>query len=297
MKRIDDLNRTERFFTSTLLGYLLIHNNLEGVKEFLNWLEREKQIVFNDINNLSGKRAFKLPLSKPDQIEVNTELNFKRDLKFLKNQSIEKKDYDDIEKQNVPDLIIIYGNYLIVIEAKFFDKTKKSKFESQLVRQKTEIDLVINYLKPKIKYWCHIFLGPISLNLKNCDLELTWKEIEDFSRKLLGDDHYVTERIISANKKYSDLYKIKTNSSNYIEKCSFPEINAICKEQGTNIVVGFYGGINKFQSTNLKDLKKRKYKYDYLTRLKGKKDNHNWFRGDDFLKLVEMKNFQTKNSK
>ncbi len=42
MKRLDDINRTERYFTSTLLGGLLLHNKLDGTRKFLNWLGIKK---------------------------------------------------------------------------------------------------------------------------------------------------------------------------------------------------------------------------------------------------------------
>ena len=44
MKRIDDLNRTERYFTSTLLPALLFTDNLNGVIKFLNWLTETKKL-------------------------------------------------------------------------------------------------------------------------------------------------------------------------------------------------------------------------------------------------------------
>ena len=70
--RIDDLCRSERYFTAALLGGLLYANNDEGVCRFLEWL------------GTKGIQADGKPLiqDRPAWLEVVMELNFKRDLKF-----------------------------------------------------------------------------------------------------------------------------------------------------------------------------------------------------------------------
>jgi hypothetical protein len=306
MKRLDDLNRTERYFTSTLFGGLLIHNDLLGVKKFLTWLIKEKEVFLHKVGDLNDKTLFILPVIVPEHIEVNTEFNTKRDLKYYNKPLADLDVLNFSERQNVPDVIIIYGEVLIVIEGKFFVSGQSaSVIDQQLRMQKEEITLMIDYLKPQIKYWLHIFLGPNYINLSNCDLQLTWKEIEVFSKELLGDNHYITERLHYANVRYfeknnnsvskSTNLNTPTKSRNYADTADFDEIKTLCRTHRENILVGFTGGKSGLHVTQMKELERRKFKYDFKNKLQGKKSMSNWINGLAFHDIITQK--QTSNGK
>ena len=290
MGRLDDLNRTERYFTSTLLGGLLLHNKLEGTREFLNWLGRNKALRLIPTgghgDNISWQESYILP----EHIEVTTELNIKREIGHY-GETLEGLDLADLsQKQNVPDVVIVYGEVLIVIEGKFFVKGQGSAMiDSQLNLQKEEMTIMVDYLNPEIRYTCHIFLGPDdSLDLSNCDLSITWKDIEEFSTKLLGNKHYITERLRNANKRYAKYNTPSTGDRlNYNAKCSFMQIIELCREEGDNIRVGFHGGERVLIQTGYQSLLNRKFKWDYTENSIGKKNLKNWLPGNLFLLRIE----------
>ncbi len=287
MKRLDDLNRTERYFTSTLFGGLMFHNNLEGVRKFLNWLIEKKGVLLNAVNGSKIKIPLKLPQIDPDHIEVITEFNIKRDLKYYNNSFTELDTNDFTNKQNVPDIILIYGDVLIVIEGKFFVSGQSpSIIDQQLLKQKEEIQLMIEYLKPEINYWSHIYLGPDNkIRLSNCDLQLTWYDIEKFSEDLLIPNHYITTRLSNANKRYSEMNNTTLDNKIYSGKCSFTEVIKLCEDEGDKIIVGFTGGINELNNSDYSNLVCRDFKWDYHNNMGGKTKS-NWLNGVLFLKIV-----------
>ena len=286
MKRLDDLNRTERYFTSTLFGGLLIHNDLLGVRKFLTWLINEKEVFLHVVGDPNAKPRFVLPVAVPEHIEVNTEFNTKRDLKYYNKPSTDLDVSNFSERQNVPDVIIIYGEALIVIEGKFFVSGQTATvIDQQLQMQKEEIELMIDYLKPQIKYWLHIYLGPNPIKLSNCDLQLTWNEIELFSKVFLGDHHYITERLHYANVRYFEKNMPSTDKYNYSGKCSFSEIVRLCENEGDKIIVGFTGGISGLYSSDYNNLVYRDFKWDNHKNIAGKTIT-NWLNGTKFLQII-----------
>lgn len=293
MKRLDDINRTERYFTSTLLGGLLLHDNTQGVSKFLGWLVENKEIMLNVVGGSNVNIPLELSDVSLDHIEIITELNIKRDLKYYNH--ITSNVFNDFsDKQNVPDVVIIYGETLIIIEGKFFVAGQSAKdIDGQLLLQKEEINLMIKHLDGEIKYWSHIYLGPDkNIHLQNCDLILTWFDIEQFSQKLLGTNHYITQRLHIANKRYND-YNQSVPGNNYSGKYTFPEIVELCKKESNGILVGFHGGLNKLRSTPSSKLRTRIFKCDYKNNLHGKKTPVNWIDGDVFLGTILSSSNQT----
>jgi hypothetical protein len=292
MKRLDNLCRSERYFTSTLLAGLLLYDDLEGLYKFLQWLINEKNLMLNLLNG-SDKIPLTLPLEKPDHIEVITEFNVKRELKhYSENISSNPEEW---KGQNVPDVIIVYGDVLIVIEAKFFVKGQTPEYiDNQLLRQKEEIRLMLDYIKPQIQYWHHMYLGPNKISLNNCDFQLTWEEIEVFSNELLGSDAYISTRLKFANSNYLSRYKPSDSSKMYSGKCSYGDILELCKKEGDKIVVGFTGGYTELINREYSYLVARDYKWDHYDSLQGK-ISANWLKGTLFLNAVS--NLARQNSK
>lgn len=284
MKRLDNLSRSERYFTSTLLGGLLLHEDLNGLHKFLQWLINEKHLMMNAIDS-SDKIPFSpLSLEKPDHIEVITEFNVKRELKHY--NKIIPSNSEKGKGQNVPDVIIVYGNVLIVIEAKFFVKGQTpEKIDNQLLNQKTEIEVILDYLKPQIQYWHHMYLGPNKISLNNCDSQLTWEDIEAFSNELLGSGAYISTRLKLANNNYFSRNKPSNSSKMYSGKCSFEDIMKLCKNEGDNIIIGFTGGYKELINSNYGYLVTRDFKWDHYNSLKGKIPS-NWLKGTFFLNAV-----------
>ena len=111
MERIDDLNRSERYFTATILPYFLAFNSFEYVGEFILALKGPTPPSESDI----------------DSIEVITEVDFIRDSRKWAEIQDDSEMYEkynrllsDTGRLAVPDVFIKYGKTIIVIEGKFF---------------------------------------------------------------------------------------------------------------------------------------------------------------------------------
>jgi hypothetical protein len=67
-QRFDDLVRSERYFTATLLPLLLFHNNLEGVRRFVELIEKKATKETNRSGDRIGHRyvlTVTLPSCRP----------------------------------------------------------------------------------------------------------------------------------------------------------------------------------------------------------------------------------------
>jgi hypothetical protein len=82
--RFDDLVRTERYFTATLLLLLLFHNNpsgeLEGVRRFVELVDEKATTEYDKEGKQDPKRPPEYNNFK--DVEVITEFHIARDLKF-----------------------------------------------------------------------------------------------------------------------------------------------------------------------------------------------------------------------
>ena len=128
--RFDDLVRTERYFTATLLPLLLFHNNpsgeLEGVRRFVELVDEKATTEYNKDGKQDPKRPPEYNNFK--DVEVITEFHIARDLKFagLKLEvSVEPSEEGEakLAAHNVlaaPDVVIVVGQELVVCEGKFF---------------------------------------------------------------------------------------------------------------------------------------------------------------------------------
>src|SRR5271166_6708476 len=138
VRRFDDLVRSERYFTATLLPLLLFHNNLEGVRHFIDLVEK-KTITER---NRDGDRGQKVGTKYDFQeVEVITEFHIARDLGFAglpldvpvwrggEGASAEPSreapnigpSEEDEPKKDPPDVVIVAGPELVVFEGKFFN--------------------------------------------------------------------------------------------------------------------------------------------------------------------------------
>lgn len=122
-----EVARSERYFTATLLSHLLMANNFEGTKLLF------KHLLKN--NNFDGGIDF----------EFVTELD------PLRDASVSDKDIQQLFKDNgrvaVPDIFIRWGSYAFVIEAKFFTLPKWKKLKTQINEQKRALSLIFDKTK------------------------------------------------------------------------------------------------------------------------------------------------------
>lgn len=179
-QRLDELCRSERYFTATLFGYLLLFENLRGVLAFINFL-CEKRVT-----------AIKMPCAeRSHEIEVITELNVFRDHSFWHGQLPRRKEAALI--QSMPDIVIRYDDVLFVIEAKFFGVLPSTdKLCHQMKDQKRIIKFIDDLYYGRVRRYVHLYLGPRYIDPAEigCDGCITWADVADFGARLVGAKDY-----------------------------------------------------------------------------------------------------------
>ena len=113
VSRFDDLVRTERYFSATLLPAILFHRIDEaqdGLKAFLRLTSKSVQETGKSQVNWDPPSVL-----EADEIEVITEFHIARDLEHADLPLGET----ETSKRDAPDLVIIVADHLLVCEAKF----------------------------------------------------------------------------------------------------------------------------------------------------------------------------------
>src|SRR5271156_4688832 len=101
--RFDDLVRSERYFTATLLPLVLFHNKMEGVQRFVKLVGSKTSTECSP----SGERVSNVdPEYDFQDVEVITEFHIKRDLKAAHKLAADANgefgEDDERERQDVP---------------------------------------------------------------------------------------------------------------------------------------------------------------------------------------------------
>jgi len=198
--RLEDISRTERYFTATLLGSLLLHDHLRGVCKFVEYLCYKKHLLATSFTAPQPKERLKYTeiqgeSERLQEIEVITELNAIRDYKVYYpeeqvQEPLEERVQESVENetQSMPDIIIRYRDSLVVIEAKFFGMTPS---DDQLVNQiklQKEMIYFIGRRYPGLRRFSHVYLGPPcslpAASTIGCHACITWQDILEFAEWL-----------------------------------------------------------------------------------------------------------------
>lgn len=295
MKRLDDLCRSERYFTATLLPALLMRNPETEVVSFVTWMEETCGIV---ARNRQGVPTSAVPPSKPTHVEIVTELNMKRDLKahdeglfeiLSARPSVQEARAKGTDRQSVPDIVLLVDDLLVVIEGKFFVRgVTPTTLNRQLLEQREEIAIMLEHLGEGVTRVAHIYLGPTNLGELECDGTVTWSQLLGYAEGMLGADHYVVQRLAEAVRRYDKQGRGKrVEGGNYQEKVGFQDMLKLCREHGAGILIGFDQGEAAVSKASREYLEERVYKVDYLNSLRGAKNLPNWIAGDRMLVLLD----------
>jgi hypothetical protein len=147
--RFDDLVRSERYFTATLLPAVLFHDSRKGVRRFVELVDARANTECDRFGNRG-------PKGTPDydfhDVEVITEFHIKRDLKFAdkfgEDANGESGEDDERERQDAPDVVIVAGQELVVCEGKFFSELSRRDLNKQLCSQRRQVQLLFHSRKP-----------------------------------------------------------------------------------------------------------------------------------------------------
>ncbi len=155
--RFDDLVRSERYFTATLLPAVLFHKDLQGVKEFVDLVE-EKAPGLHNIFGVQGPKG--TPEYDYQDVEVITEFHIARDLiaAGLRLGADVASEEGEKERRDAPDLVIIAGHGLVVCEGKFFSDFNWADLTNQLISQRRQV----SHLLPIVRRYVRTATSPSS---------------------------------------------------------------------------------------------------------------------------------------
>lgn len=232
MKRLDENNRTEKFWTATVLASLIADNQFAGVPAFLNLLKDSSgNIIFNKSNS---NETIKIDDFKEDNwgyenFQISTELWHSRD--FSKS-----KEYA------VPDIILLLKNkYLIVCEAKLFQRVKVEKIEEQIYLQKQTIKDILN-THEQIEFVHHDFIYGGSekfTKIKGVDSIITWENIFKEFQSARGKESYFVKVLAHGLEKYKKEFPEHTKQETYYsDTLDFIDLLALCGVRQNEVFVG-----------------------------------------------------------
>jgi hypothetical protein len=280
--RVDDIVRTERYFTAGLLVHLLLADNFAGVRELFSLLA--------DRGILSPGTAM-APLA-PDTVQVIAELAVRRDL--LRLPGIPTIDSEDDVPRDVIDVVVIVGETLVAIEAKFFSPTNLAAIGAQLATQRAALRLLERHADAGIAHVCHVFLSADptveATQLWPSDTPdvgvLTWTNIAELAERLQGADAYVTQRLRRALDRYAVEFGDGESGRNWADIEALDAVLQRCQAHGRDVLIGFTGGLAALEARPWSELMRRRYKWDRTAGGVGMKLARNWIRGDQFAAVM-----------
>jgi hypothetical protein len=264
-RRFDDLVRSERFFTATLLPAVLFHKDLQGVQRFLELIDQKATTECDRSGTRGSKGATKYGDLK--DVEIITEFHIARDLNFAglplaanvawTAEPAEPDEEGEPEQLAAPDVVIMAGEELVVCEGKFFSTFNAQVLNDQLRSQRSQVrHLFLN--RPKIRAYRHVAIVPKWLDLDEADAVLTWKDIRKLAEELMGSDHYVTIRLREAVKRYEPP---SPPEPYYDGILLFKDMREKCRASRNDIQVGHAGGETNLLSRNLVYAETKEWKW------------------------------------
>lgn len=289
MIRFDDRVRTERYFTATLLPIILFHQDPQGGtnREAFSGLR-----AFVELIRERGARGLPVEFDFSDP-EVMTEFHIARDTDYYRKTPRVKND----DKKDAPDLVIVLGEALIVVEAKFFGATKLTALQIQLESQRRQVQILVDerpHLVP-----LYIALMPDATRYREacseCNALITWQDIAVLAANVLGPSHYVTHRLENAVLRHKMRPPVKSrvllngfrvsHARNYNDIVSYEVVIEKARVEGNAIQIGYVGGEKALAVRGLAAIKTRRWKW---RRHDGYPDQKpNWIEGETFVNIID----------
>ena len=285
--RFDDVVRSERYFTATLLPAVLLHGDFGGIAPFLELVEQRTTTERDRDSHAHPKRSAPLDWSR-EALELITEFHIARDLAFYRKHLGTVDVSSAMEERAAPDLVVVLRDTLLVVEAKFFHATTYARLNHQLSVQRQQITQLL-HARPALKYYRHVVLVPGQLGYEpECDAVLKWDEIVALAHRVLGSAHYVTARFEAALG-YFDAIVGDPREPNYDGIESVVDVLARCRARGAEIQVGHIGGIPDLEHRSDRYLLEKPWKWRNPAINKGRITQANWVRGDEFVKFIHSR--------
>lgn len=181
--RFDDLTREERYYSATILPYLLAYNKFQGLTVFEEYLK--------SINLISTTSVI------DSSIQILTEIYIERDLPYYKIEipasSFEKK----LSVQSKPDILIITEQALYIFECKVFMNESEYKLHQQILKQKYVFDIIQNTAQHQFINKLHLLILPYEYDISDCKV-ITWEKLYSILESVIPKDDYFLMRLESA---------------------------------------------------------------------------------------------------
>lgn len=182
MLRFDDLTREERYYSATILPYLLAYNDFLGLKFFEKALKSKNLISsLSTINN---------------EIQIVSEIYPERDLPYYKID-IHESAFAQKIKPSKPDLLIISNESLYLIECKVFTVESEYELHQQILRQKYIIDIIEKTTQHQFVNKLHLLILPYEYEVDDC-VVITWESIYSIFEEVIPNHDYFFQRLKSA---------------------------------------------------------------------------------------------------
>ena len=267
-----DVARSERYFTATLLSHLLMANNFEGTKLLFKFL------------------------LKNDNFDGGIDFEFVTELDPLRDASVSDKDIQQLFKDHgrvaVPDIFIRWGSNSFVIEAKFFTLPKWKKLEAQINEQKRALSLIFDktkYDELTVEHCLLLIKSPESVKDKSTRV-ITWDEIVELLEtkmlpKISFDCTYSLD-ILKRSIKRAKTELEKNKKTPHIKISSIQELIEKLPQllEDGMVYVGFSQGLHS-PKCNLEYLENRPF-----YKVSDEKYSKNWIRIEDIIsKYIGLK--------
>jgi hypothetical protein len=142
-----------------------------------------------------------IPLQEFDSntktIQIVTEVNLERDLSYYKIQIPYRSFLMKKEKVSVPDIMIVYKEWAILAEIKFFMSYSTYQLFEQLKKQTYILDIIRNVSESKIRYIFQIAITPYGEHIPEF-FSISWEEIYNQLMKTIPNNNYFMERLNQA---------------------------------------------------------------------------------------------------
>ncbi|MEZ4406225.1 MAG: hypothetical protein R3A52_07100 [Polyangiales bacterium] len=275
MKRLDELVRSERHFTSGLLLHLLLHADLRGVDAFVDLLVAR---------GVLAARPVAVAATDP-RTQVIAEFATRRDLLAVGGA------VDETVPRDVIDVVVVVGDVLIAVEAKFFTRPTPREVRDQLLTQRNALGAIVGDPSFGVSHIVQVFLEhgrQLAAKDLGCEGVLTWDDVHGLAIDLLGENSYVARQFANARTRCDA--ELRTSTPGEIlwaGETDFGGVVAMCRRDGDAVWVGFSGGERKLRQDSAPRLRARPWKWDRAdSPLNARKDRSNWIPGRRFLSIL-----------
>ncbi len=275
MKRLDDLVRSERHFTSGLLLHLLLHDDLRGVDALLDLLVARGVLAARPVADAA----------RDPRTQVIAEFAVRRDLVAMAGV------VDDTIPGDVIDVVLVAGDTLVAIEAKFFTRPTVREVRDQLAAQRSALGAVLRDPVWGVSRVVQVFLEHgrrLAPDALGCDGVLTWDEVHGLACELLGAQSYVAGQIARACARCeAELTPGAPGDVVWAGELDFQATVELCLREGDAVCVGFAGGERDLAQADVARLRARRWKWDHTEGPHGaRRVRANWIPGVRFVAIV-----------